>query len=148
MAPPVAIGPLSAADQAGVRELIAEATEHDGVAPLGQTELANLSASADWLTHAVAHDKFGATTGYLQVDRSGPEALASIVVRPRFRRRGVGRLLARVAAQDASIPQVGGPAGEAGKPLRLRLTGSDPGAREFAETLHVDVADRGSEPAN
>lgn len=135
MASPVAIGPLSATDLTAVRQLIAETTEHDGIAPLGPGELANLGKSADWLTHAVSHDKYGATTGYLQVDRSGPDALASIVVRPRFRRRGVGRMLANVAEQDASIPQVGGPAGWAGKELILRAPQDQTGATAFAAAI-------------
>lgn len=135
IAPPVAIGPLSVGDLDGVRALITKATATDGAPPLGTTAVANLGTDAPWLTHAVAHDKYGKVTGYLHVDRSGPEANAQLVVDPDYRRRGIGRMLVALAARDATLPQVAGPQGALGKHLALSAPQAQDAADGFATAL-------------
>jgi len=141
IAPPVAIGPLSAGDLAGVIKLLAAADAVDGTAALTAQATANLTANEPWLTHAVAHDKYGNVIGYLQVDRSGAQATAQIAVAPQDRRRGVGRMLATLAAQDATIPQVGGPQGAPGKPLVLLTPTGGASSAAFATALGYQLAD-------
>jgi len=135
IAPPIAIGPLSAGDLSGVQQLLKDVTESDGVAPLSSDAIANLTADEPSLTHAVAHDKYGKVTGYLQVDRSGPQANAQIVVHPQYRRRGIGRMLATVAAHDATLPQVAGQQGAPGKPLLLWAPSGRADSEAFADSL-------------
>jgi len=141
IAPPVAIGPLSPGDLAGVQALIANATSTDGAPPLNEAALTQLGSNDPGLTHAVAHDKYGKVTGYLQVDRSGPHATAQLVVDPTSRRRGIGRMLVLLAARDATLPQVGGPQGARGKHLVLTAPHGSDTAASFAAALGYQPSD-------
>jgi mycothiol synthase len=132
IASPLQIGPLDAAAQDAVRALAAAAEEADGVAPLSEQPLLHLDADEDWLTHAVAHDKHGATIGYLQVDRGGDVASAELVVHPRHRRNGTGSMLLRTAERDARLPSRSGAPDQRGTQLRVWAHGDLPAARAFA----------------
>lgn len=132
IAPPLEIGPLDPTAQDAVRALAVSAAEADGVAPLSEQPLLRLDTDADWLTHVVAHDKHGATIGYLQVDRGGEQASSELVVRPDHRRNGVGSMLLRTAERDARLPSRSGAADQRGTPLRVWAHGDLPAARAFA----------------
>lgn len=140
IAPPLRIGPLDPAAQDAVRALAAAAAEADGVAPLSEQPLLRLEADEDWLTHVVAHDKHGATIGYLQVDRGGEVASAELVVHPGRRRNGTGSLLLRTAERDARLPSRSGAPDQRGKPLRVWAHGDLPAARAFADARGYAVA--------
>ncbi len=139
MAPPLQIGPLTAADADAVRALAADAEQADGVAPLSEQPLLRLGADEGWLTHAVARSKAGQVIGYVQVDRGGDDASAELVVHPDHRRKGVGRMLLRTAERDATLPQFGGPAGWRGKRLRVWAHGNLPPAQAFAASAGYAV---------
>lgn len=87
---------LTEDEQRQIRELIAAAGDHDGVAPVGEQVLREL---ADGRTaHLVAEDG-GAVLGYLNLsappDDTAP--MAELVVAPPARRRGIGSAMARAA---------------------------------------------------
>lgn len=93
---------LARDEQHQVRELITAATEFDGVAPVGEQVLRELSQ--DRTGHLVAADDGGAITGYLNLTPSRDEdgavselAMSELVVRPQARRAGVGTALVRAA---------------------------------------------------
>ncbi|GAA1718391.1 mycothiol synthase [Isoptericola hypogeus] len=137
--PPLQIGPLDPAAQDAVRALAAQAAAHDGVAPLSEQPLLRLGTDAEWLTHVVAHDKHGATVGYLQVDRGGDVASAELVVHPDHRRQHTGSMLLRTAERDARLPMVSGAPGQRGIPLRVWAHGDLPAARAFAAGRGYEV---------
>jgi mycothiol synthase len=87
---------LTADEQREVRELVAAATEFDGVAPVGEQVLRELGH--DRTGHLVAGPP-DAIVGYLNLGspRDGEAPMAELVVHPRARRRGVGAALARAA---------------------------------------------------
>ena len=97
---------LSAADQHQIRELIATATRHDGVAPVGEQVLRALEPGGHHPTkHLLAiddhddHDDHD-VVGYLNlVPAREVEAppMAELVVRPQSRRQGIGSVMARTA---------------------------------------------------
>ena len=82
---------LSDDDQNGIRELIAAATDVDGVAPVGDQVLRELSH--DRTRHLLAVDE-DEELGYLNLDRS-EAAMAELVVHPDAERRGIGSAMAR-----------------------------------------------------
>lgn len=82
---------LSADEQSAVAEIIAAATEFDGVAPVGDQVLRELGQQRT--RHLVATDDAGAVRGYLNLT---PE-MAELVVAPQARRAGVGTALIRAA---------------------------------------------------
>jgi mycothiol synthase len=86
---------LSGADQRQIRALITAATEHDGIAPVGDQVLRELSH--DRTRHLVAADGDD-LIGYLNLAPAGggDPAMAELVVHPQARRRGTGSELARV----------------------------------------------------
>ena len=90
---------LSAEEQRAIRGLIATATDHDGIAPVGEQVLRELSAerTRHLLVHAV--DAGSTVVGYLNLaageDDSAP--MAELVVAPQARRRGIATALARAA---------------------------------------------------
>ncbi|WP_406814060.1 mycothiol synthase [Mycobacterium sp. M23085] len=95
---------LTLEEQQGVRELVAAATESDGVAPVGEQVLRELGhGRTEHLL--ITETTLGATTsanaivGYLNLSppRDGQTGMAELVVHPRARRRGVGTMLARAA---------------------------------------------------
>lgn len=139
IAPPLQIGPLDAAAQDAVRALAAAAEDVDGVAPLSEQPLLCLDTDEDWLTHVVAHDKHGATIGYLQVDRGGDVASAELVVHPDCRRNGTGSMLLRTAERDARLPSRSGAPDQRGRPLRVWAHGDLPAARALADARGYTV---------
>jgi mycothiol synthase len=79
-------------EQRQVRELIAAAGDHDGVAPVGEQVLRELAA--DRAGHLIAEDG-GAVLGYLNL--SPDNTMAELVVAPQARRGGIGSAMARAA---------------------------------------------------
>jgi len=132
IAAPIEIGPLDADDQQAVRDLAKAAEAHDGVAPLSEQPLLNLSTDAEWITHVVAHTKAGSTIGYVQIDRSGETASTELVIHPEHRRNGHGRMLLKTAERDATLPSRSGEPGQHGKSLRVWAHGDLESARGFA----------------
>lgn len=97
---------LSDADQRQVRDLIAAATDHDGIAPVGDQVLRELGR--DRTRHLLAAD--GANlVGYLNLapaDGDDP-AMAELAVHPQARRRGIGtQLLTTGLAQGGATARV------------------------------------------
>ncbi len=90
---------LSDEDQRAVRSVIAAATKDDGVAPVGDQVLRELSQ--DRTRHMVALDD-GAVVGYLDLAPAADDgpAMAELVVHPRWRRRGIGSAMARAALAE------------------------------------------------
>jgi mycothiol synthase len=88
---------LTAEEQQQARELVAEATEFDGVAPVGEQVLRELGH--DRTAHLLVTDSDDGIVGYLNLS-SPPDtgvAMAELVVHPRARRRGIGAAMARAA---------------------------------------------------
>ncbi|MCV7300848.1 mycothiol synthase [Mycobacterium barrassiae] len=88
---------LSDDDQGRIRELVAAAKAHDGVAPVGDQVLRELTR--DRTRHLLARDGDEAADvlGYLNLapaDEQAP-AMAELVVHPSARRRGIGSAMAR-----------------------------------------------------
>lgn len=89
---------LSVEEQQGVRELVAAATEFDGVAPVGEQVLRELEH--DRTHHLLVTSAAGETIeGYLNLSppRHGADGMAELVVHPRARRRGIGTAMGRAA---------------------------------------------------
>lgn len=83
-------------DQRQIRDLIAGAGDHDGVAPVGEQVLRELSGSRTG--HLVVGDD-GEVRGYLNLTAGSDDTapMAELVVAPQSRRRGIGTALARAA---------------------------------------------------
>ena len=81
-------------DQRRIRELIAAARKADGVAPVGDQVLRELSH--DRTRHLLALDG-DSVVGYLNLAPATDEApaMAEVVVHPQWRRRGIGSAMAR-----------------------------------------------------
>ena len=90
---------LADEDQRRIRELIAAAREADGVAPVGDQVLRELSH--DRTRHLLALDG-DAVVGYLDLAPATDEgpAMAEVVVHPQWRRRGIGSAMARTALAE------------------------------------------------
>jgi mycothiol synthase len=88
---------LSDNEQRQVRELAVAAREFDGVAPVGEQVLAELTGGNS-MHLLVADARAGALVGYLNLT-APPKAppMAELVVHPRARRRGVGAEMLRAA---------------------------------------------------
>ena len=86
---------LDAGEQCQVRELISDATEFDGVAPVGEQVLRELDGARTG--HLLSIDGSGVLAGYLNLGlaRDGEDPMAEMVVHPRARRRGIGTALGR-----------------------------------------------------
>ncbi len=93
---------LSEEDQRAVRLVIAAAKRDDGVAPVGDQVLRELTH--DRTRHLVAHDD-GAVVGYLDLAPAADDdpAMAELVVHPRWRRRGIGSAMARAALAEGGV---------------------------------------------
>ncbi|WP_264077142.1 mycothiol synthase [Mycolicibacterium houstonense] len=117
---------LSAAEQTGIRDLIAAATAVDGVAPVGDQVLRELAH--DRTRHLLATDGTE-LVGYLNLAPAGGDdpAMAELVVHPRARRRGIGAQLARTGLA----------AGGAG--TRIWAHGNLEAARALAAALDLKV---------
>ncbi|RUP02302.1 MAG: mycothiol synthase [Mycobacterium sp.] len=87
---------LTGEEQQEIREIITAATQFDGVAPVGEQVLRELSH--DRTEHLVAVDAEGGCTGYLNLTPPRDEAgMSELVVRPQARRAGIGSALIREA---------------------------------------------------
>lgn len=89
---------LSAAEQSAVRGLIADADAADGVCPVGDQVLRDLSGARS--QHLLAGDLEGYL--YLPPARDGEDPTAEAVVHPGARRRGLGSRLVRAALDRGS----------------------------------------------
>ncbi len=95
---------LTDADQRRIRDIVAAAASIDGVAPVGDQVLRELSE--DRTRHLLAvEDNLddGAVRGYLNLTPAGDDspAMAEVVVHPNARRRGLGATLIRTALREA-----------------------------------------------
>lgn len=111
---------LSASEQHAIRDLISAATQHDGVAPVGDQVLRKLRY--DRTGHLLATDD-NTIVGYLNRN----SAMAEVVVAPQARRRGVGTAMIR------SVLAMGG--GE----TRIWAHGTLEPARAVAAALNLRV---------
>jgi mycothiol synthase len=85
-------GALDTAEVDVVRRLADAAAEADGVAPLGEQTLLDLTAPRAW--HVLAHDGQGTPVGYAQLwPELGRRRTAELVVAPTARGSGVGTAL-------------------------------------------------------
>lgn len=122
---------LTSADQQAIRGLITAAATHDGVAPVGDQVLRELSH--DRTRHLVARDDGGQgdrVVGYLNLvpAAASTPAMAELVVHPRARRRGIGSQLARSGLA------------EGGENARIWAHGNLEPARATASALRLVVA--------
>jgi mycothiol synthase len=98
---------LTGAEQRQVRELVADATEFDGVAPVGEQVLRELGQERT--EHLLVSDSGpdrpdNGIVGYLNLS-SPPDAgaaMAELVVHPRARRGGIGAAMGRAALARTS----------------------------------------------
>jgi mycothiol synthase len=90
---------LAENDQRRIRDLIAAARAVDGVAPVGDQVLRELSQ--DRTRHLLATDGED-ISGYLNLTPAAADApaMAELVVRPSARRRGIGSAMARTGLSD------------------------------------------------
>lgn len=90
---------LSGADQTQIRDVIAAAAAHDGIAPVGDQVLRELGH--DRTRHLLATEQ-GRVVGYLNLAPAGADdpAMAELVVHPQARRRGIGSAMARTALAE------------------------------------------------
>lgn len=90
---------LSADEQRQVRDVIAAATAHDGVAPVGDQVLRELPH--DRTRHLVA-EAGGTVLGYLNLVAASEDstAMAEVVVHPEARRRRIGAALIRTGLTE------------------------------------------------
>jgi mycothiol synthase len=118
---------LGEQEQRAIRELIAEATKTDGVAPVGEQVLRGLSH--DRSRHLVALDGLD-IVGYLDLAPATAEdpAMAELVVVPDRRRCGIGSTMTRTALAE------GGPG------TRIWAHGDLAPARAVAKSLGLRVA--------
>jgi mycothiol synthase len=117
---------LAEEDQREIRALIAAAKKDDGIAPVGDQVLRELSH--DRTRHLVATDADG-IAGYLDLAPAaeGAPAMVELVVHPRRRRRGIGSAMARAALAE------GGPA------TRIWAHGDLEPARAMAKSLGFEA---------
>jgi mycothiol synthase len=117
---------LSEAEQHQIREAIAAATAHDGVAPVGDQVLRELSRNRT--RHLVA--EADGVVGYLNLVPGEAEvpAMAEAFVHPEARRRGTGAALVRAGLA------AGGPG------ARVWAHGNGPAAKATAASLDLVVA--------
>ena len=117
---------LAEDDQREIRALIAAAKKDDGIAPVGDQVLRELSH--DRTRHLVATDGDG-IAGYLDLAPAAEDdpAMVELVVHPRKRRRGIGSAMARAALAE------GGPG------TRVWAHGDLEPARAMASSLGVEA---------
>jgi mycothiol synthase len=96
---------LTGAEQARIRDVIAAATRHDGVAPVGDQVLRELAADRTCHLLAVDEDAGDQVVGYLNLAPASDSAppMAELVVHPDFRRRGTGAAMARAGLAEGGV---------------------------------------------
>ena len=92
---PVWRSALTTQEQRQVRELIADATEFDGVAPVGEQVLRELDHERTEHLLVAHPGQDNGIAGYLNL--SADAAMAELVVHPRARRGGIGAAMGRAA---------------------------------------------------
>ncbi len=115
---------LSPAERAAVRQLIADAADADGVAPVGDQVLRELAQQRTG--HLLVAGSAG-PIGYLNLApaRDGGDAMAELVVAPGARRRGIG-----TAMVEAAIARTGGA-------VRFWAHGTSDAARALAKSANL-----------
>jgi mycothiol synthase len=111
---------LSPDGQDAVRDVLAAAAEADGVAPVGEQVLRELSGQSS--EHLLATDPDERLVGYLNLT---PAGTAELAVHPDARRRGIGAALIRAAIAR------GGPS------TRFWAHGTLPAARALADSCNL-----------
>jgi len=98
-----ASGPLPSADAAEVLDLVREAADADGVAPLSEHAVLSVRYGLDPRARHVRLWEAGRLAGYGQLDPGDPAQVPSgeLVIRPSARRRGHGLALGRALADEA-----------------------------------------------
>ncbi len=97
---------LTADEAEAVLAVAADATRHDGSAPLSeQFRLSVRSRDGEGVAHLLALDDTGSVVGYAQsrVGAADEPRSAELVVAPARRRQGVGRALAAALPRDARV---------------------------------------------
>jgi mycothiol synthase len=96
---PVWRSALTTEEQRQVRELVAEAREFDGVAPVGEQVLRELGHERTEHLLAAYPGRDEGIAGYLNLSppRDADAAMAELVVHPRARRGGIGAAMGRAA---------------------------------------------------
>lgn len=115
---------LTEDEQRQIRELIAAAGDHDGVAPVGEQVLRELAGER---TGHLVVEADGSVSGYLNLSAAADESapMAELVVHPRLRRRGIGSAMARAALTKSQGS------------TRFWAHGTLPAARATAEALSL-----------
>ena len=118
---------LSEDDRRGIHSLIAEAKSNDGISPVGDQVLRELSHERT--RHLVALDG-DVIVGYLDLAPAADDdpAMAELVVHPGWRRRGIGSAMARAALA------------EGGSGTRIWAHGDLEPARATAKALGLEAA--------
>ena len=99
MTQPVWRSALTTEEQRQVRELVAGATEFDGVAPVGEQVLRELGQERTEHLLVAYPGRDDGIAGYLNLSSPGDAdaAMAELVVHPRARRGGIGAAMGRAA---------------------------------------------------
>jgi mycothiol synthase len=126
-------GALPPSDVAAVTMLTEAATEADGVRPLSEHVSLHLRYGGEGPDQHILLLVGESVVGYAHLDPTDIVAgsAAEVVVHPRYRRRGYGRLLVETANQQT-------PDGR----LRLWAHGDHPAARQLAESMDFRVIRR------
>jgi len=132
--PVVHRGPLDGATAGQVRALAEAAAAADGVPPLSEQPLLQLTQGLHTV-HLLARDGDARLVGYAQLDLGAPDvASAELVVDPAARRSGTGRRLLEALRTMASTADPGAP-----RSLVVWAHGDLPAARALAAGVGVGV---------
>jgi mycothiol synthase len=134
--PAVHRGPLDGPTAAEVRELADAATAVDGIPPLSEQPLLQLTSGARTV-HLLARDADARLVGYAQLDLGAPDvASGEVVVAPDARGAGTGRRLVEAMRTVAATPT---DADAAPRSLVVWAHGDLPAARALAASVGVGV---------
>jgi mycothiol synthase len=133
--PVVHRGPLDGPTAAQVRELAESATAADGVPPLSEQPLLQLTAGPH-AVHLLARDAGARLVGYAQLDLGAPDvASGELVVAPDARQSGIGTRLLEAMRTVAAATDDGAPP----RSLVVWAHGDLPAARALAAGVGVGV---------
>jgi mycothiol synthase len=124
-------GPIGEAHARAVLDLVAAATEEDGVGPLSEHVMLHLRYGGDPRARNLLLVSQGELSGYAHLDPTDPVEGPSgeLVIHPRRRRQGLGLRLVRALVAEAS-----------GRPLRLWAHGDLPAAGRLAAAAGFERA--------